>query len=203
VAVIAARADVGKSVCLVQIALDELLSGSAVLHISLDSAVSHVRQRYDEVLKRTAMTKPPHEQRLSVEQLRHIHSYRDGTFTAEKLVSSVTFMREHMELTPRLAVIDGIDFEQAQRSRVANLRVAASKLGVEVWLSALIHREDAPYPDDEPPPPLGRFDDAFDVVFRLDPDPLEIGVRRWQRGSKGWSDTGLRLEPSSMLLIPS
>lgn len=203
VAVVAARAGVGKSVCLVQIALDELLADNAVLHVSLDSPVSHVRRRYDEVLEQTSKVHPQYEQRLRVEQRRHIHSYSDGTFTAEKLVSSVNFMREHMELAPRLAVIDGIDFEKANKDRVGELKSAAAELDVEVWLSALIHREDAPYPDDQPPPPLNQFPGAFDVVFRLDPDPLEIGVRRWQRGHNRWTDVGVRLDPASMLLVES
>lgn len=203
VAVVAARAGVGKSVCLVQIALDELLADNAVLHVSLDSPVSHVRRRYDEVYERTSIVHPEYEQRLRVEQLRHIHSYVDGTFTAEKLVSSVTFMREHMELAPHLAVIDGVDFESAEGRHLTELKGAAAELNVEVWLSALIHREDAPYPDDQPPPPLNRFSESFDVVFRLDPDPLEIGVRRWQRGRDRWTDVGVRLDPASMLLIES
>ena len=49
VGLVIAEAGVGKSALLVQIALDKLLRGSRVLHISGEHAVDHVRAYYSEI----------------------------------------------------------------------------------------------------------------------------------------------------------
>src|SRR5512132_13758 len=45
--VIMAPAGVGKSACLVQLALDALLRGKPVLHVAVRQSVEHVSARYD------------------------------------------------------------------------------------------------------------------------------------------------------------
>ena len=49
--VVTALAGVGKTACLVQIALAELLQGRAALHVALDMTVSQVRQWYDRLFQ--------------------------------------------------------------------------------------------------------------------------------------------------------
>jgi replicative DNA helicase len=44
VGIIGARAGVGKTACLAQIALADLVAGHAVLHVALDATVAHVRE---------------------------------------------------------------------------------------------------------------------------------------------------------------
>src|SRR3954447_25835064 len=57
VGVVAARAGVGKSAMLVQIALDDLLRDRKVLHISHEHAVDHVRAYYDEIFHEIATSR--------------------------------------------------------------------------------------------------------------------------------------------------
>src|SRR6187551_2946054 len=46
-----ARAGVGKTACLVQIALDDLLRERPVLHVSLDQTMDHVLSWYDALFE--------------------------------------------------------------------------------------------------------------------------------------------------------
>jgi hypothetical protein len=204
VAVVAARAGVGKSSTLVQIALDELVDGGATLHISLDNPVAHVRRRYNRLIEYATQgvedARHPHELRLHVEQLRHIHSYLDGNFTPETLVKSSRFVREHMDLRPRLAVIDGFSFADAKDNAISELREAALEAGLEVWLSVLTHRHEAPESDDELPPPLDTFSGSLDAVVRLEPEGKVIDVQRWRKRG-GWAPLDVRLDPKTMLLV--
>src|SRR6476469_7700094 len=77
VGVVAARAGVGKTALLVQIALDDLLRDRKVLHISHEQAVDHVRAYYDEIfhdLASLSRLEAPDEVHLDVERHRLIYS---------------------------------------------------------------------------------------------------------------------------------
>src|ERR1044071_3194735 len=77
VGVVAARAGVGKTPLLVQIALDDLLRDRRVLHISHEHAVDHVRAYYDEIFHDIAQAmrlEEPASVLLDIEPNRRIFS---------------------------------------------------------------------------------------------------------------------------------
>src|SRR5689334_5776609 len=77
VGVIAARAGVGKTPLIVQIALDDLLRDRRVLHISHEHAVDHVRAYYDEIFHDIAVLSKlenTEAEKLDVERHRLIFS---------------------------------------------------------------------------------------------------------------------------------
>ena len=132
-AVVAARAGVGKSSCLVQLATAELLEGNSVLHVSLDNPVGHVRRWYDNQIDRikARMSQPEDELRLEVERRRHIHCYLDDSFSAEKLATSCAFLKEHMDFEPRLALFAG----EAGLLVYRRMLVQLARLGSGAWLA--------------------------------------------------------------------
>ena len=77
VGIVAAKPGVGKTPVLVQIALDDLLRGRKVLHISHEHAVDHVRAYYDEIFHDLAVVSKlenPEAEKLDVERHRLIFS---------------------------------------------------------------------------------------------------------------------------------
>ena len=204
IGVVAARAGVGKSACLVQIAMAELLDGKAVLHVSLENKVSHVRQWYSNLITKIEGESklPPHELKLQVEQNRHIHSYLDDGFTAERLADSHQFIREHMELDPKLVVIDGFPFEKATKEQLQSLAMTAKELKLQIWFSALTHRHLPAADENGLPFPLESFADQLDQVVHFDPESDGIGVRIWRRDRTEWTQLPIKLDPKTMLLIP-
>ena len=199
VGVVAARAGVGKSACLVQIALSDLLAGAPVLHVSLVDAVSHVRRRYDQVLDGVGCDPTTH---LQVERLRHIHGFFDRGFDADHLDKALHFLAEHMEFTPRLVIVDGgskpLDVET-----VPSLRRFAEEQGRELWLTAVTPRHADRAHEGVLPPPLDAVGDSLDVVVRLLPEEERVALRIWRATSNGWSTPRLELDPRTMLLRPS
>lgn len=196
VGVVAARAGVGKSSCLVQIALDELVTGSAALHVSLDSPVAEVRRRYDEILDEAGIRGA--NERLEIEWLRHIHSYLDGSFTAEKLHTSMLFLAQHVDLEPRLVIIDDLELGDDGAASARALRELAIDSGVEIWLSAVTRRQ--PVGSDKLPASLLALSEFVDVVVVLEPNSEATGLRRWVRGGEGFEALPLTLDPTTMRL---
>ena len=86
-ALLMARAGVGKTAFLVGVGIDALLSGQKVLHLSLDSTVDKVRDFYDDILSEMVRSEKQLDHwssiQLQVERRRHIHTYLGQPFSAE------------------------------------------------------------------------------------------------------------------------
>ncbi len=86
-ALVMARAGVGKTAFLVGIGIDALLSGQKVLHISLDCTVDKIRDWYDDLLREMLRREKKLEHRaalqLELERRRNIHTKVGRSFSAE------------------------------------------------------------------------------------------------------------------------
>ena len=81
--IVLARHGAGKTPFLVAVALDHLLCGERVLHVSLEQKVDHVRDFYDQIfeeLARNAHLDDVRSVHLGLERARRIHTYLGGTF---------------------------------------------------------------------------------------------------------------------------
>jgi hypothetical protein len=203
--VVAARAGVGKSACLVRIALGDLIGGRQVLHVSLDNPVTDVRASYDAKLKALSRLEPgatPIDLRLEVEQRRVIHCFLGGTFQPEKLDEAIGFLKAHTDFHPATIVLDGYLPEHATVDEIRELAQVAQRAEAELWMSARTHREE---PCDETsglPVQLSRLAHLLEVVVCLEPSGEEILVHLLKRGDRlGRERLPVRMDPSSMLLV--
>jgi len=206
VGVVVARAGVGKSAYLVQIALAELLEGKAVLHVSLESPVAHVRRWYDDQIARLPSKTPPandEDSGLQIERLRHILCYLDGSFTPERLQSSLKFLAEHMDFDPRLVVIDGLAIPGQDEDLIERLASMSKESNIEVWLSSLKHRssEVSAPAETELPPSLQKMAEWIAAFVCLEPEGAEVGIRRWLRSEGRWTRLPLRLDPRTLSVV--
>ncbi len=214
VGVIAARAGVGKTALLVQIALDDLLRDRKVLHISHEHAVDHVRAYYDEIFRDLAVTSKlddPSSVKLDVERNRLIYSHigpassappspRGGRSSIAKIVDTVTFARDIAHFEPEVIILDGFDFQHAGDDAIQALLKLATERAVELWLSANV--DTAPTRAGELPAPLARFAAELDVVVFLAPERDVVRLRLLKdHQNTELADLHLRLDPHSMRVI--
>src|SRR4051812_4439383 len=150
VGVVAARAGVGKTALLVQIALDDLLRDRKVLHISHKHAVDHVRSYYDEIFRDLAETSKlddPAGVKLDIERNRLLYSQvtqatneppsqRGGRSSIGNILHAVAFARDVAHFEPDVVILDGLDFQHASAEAMVALAQLASERSVELWLSA-------------------------------------------------------------------
>ena len=214
VGVVAARAGVGKTALLVQIALDDLLRDRKVLHISHEHAVDHVRAYYDEIFRDLAVSSKlddPATVRLDVERNRLIYSHigpassappspRGGRSSIAKIVDTVTFARDIAHFDPEVIILDGFDFHHASDDALQSLSRLAADRSVELWLSANV--DAAPSKAGELPAPLARFAAELDVVVFLAPERDVVRLRLLKdHQNADLADLHLRLDPHSMRII--
>ena len=171
--VVIARHGGGKTPFLVGIALDHLLRGERVLHVSLDQKVDHVREFYDTILDDLARTVDlghHPELRLELERRRHIHTYLGGSFQTARLAEAVTFSREHTSFEPAVLVLDGFDFSKARPADVEALGEIARRADAELWMTAVRHRDEKVTDPDGIPDPVAAFKGLAKVIISLQTD---------------------------------
>lgn len=203
--VVAARAGVGKSTCLVCLALDKLIDGKQVLHVSLDTPVSHVRASYEAALEALQACDPDRISsplRFEIERRRVIHSYLGGSFTPSKLEEALGFLAEHMDLSPSMIIVDGFVFEAAAADDLEALARIAEDTNVELWMSALTRRDVDIEAETGLPSPLAPFASRFEVVLFLEPEGDNILVQLLKKGDRiERRRLEVTLDPKTRLLV--
>lgn len=197
-----ARAGVGKTAFLVQIAIDKLLRDKNVLHISIDEPVEKVCLWYEQVFRSIANIN-------RIKQLdpfwdvilprRFIMTFKVDGFSVPKLEERITDLSEQGIFFPQMILIDGLPFEERGRKTFVDLKAVARNLGVGVWFTVKTHRHEAPGQGGIPTP-LANIEDLFDVVIELQPDGKEIYVRAVKGGPPVTDVRELALDPSTMMI---
>jgi len=197
-----ARAGVGKTSLLVQLALNTLLRSKYVLHISLDDPVNKISLWYKEVFRH--LTKPYDAKKINKlwEDLlphRFIMTFKVEGFSVPKLEERLTDLKEQNIFSPQMVLIDGFHFNETARTPLSDLKRLAKNHRLHVWFAVKTHRHEKSGPDGIPAPLLD-VSDLFDMVIQLQPEGKKIHVITL-KGKPGGSDRpALFLDPATMLL---
>jgi len=197
-----ARAGVGKTALMVQLALDTLLREKHVLHVSLDDPVEKVSLWHKEVFHNLA----EHYNLPQINQLwdsilpcRFIMTFKVEGFSVPKLEERLGDLTEQGIFKPDLIVIDGFPFEGDVEGPLKQLKAFTSRLGLRIWFSVRTHRHEAPGPDGIPPQ-LQDIDKLFDVILQLQPEGKKIHVRALKGVAPATDYPELLLDPATMLI---
>ena len=200
--VVLAGRGVGKTSFLVGVALDELLRGEHVLHVTLDQTVAHVRAFYDTVFDDLASSTHLAEQaiaRSDVEHRRSIRAYTQAQFSSARLREAVKVETEAGS-KPALVIVDGFDLASAPRGELAEIRALAQELDAEIWLSAALSTERIA----TIPASLGGVREIASVVLALEPGVESVALRALKdHDNPDVSALHVALDPRSLLLIRS
>jgi hypothetical protein len=201
-----ARAGVGKTAVLVGIGVDALLSGQKVLHVSLERTVDKIRDWYDEklyeMLRRNKKLDHRPAVQLEMERRRHIHTYVGRSFSVERLRDALALLRDAMDFTPQVIILDRMEYTEIDAPMVAELRTLAAEIGAELWMACRTHRDG---PQGEPghlPPPADAFEEHVDLAFRLDPHDAKIRLHVLKDNQQMVDeDLNILLDPQTLLLV--
>ena len=200
------RPGVGKSAFLVGVALDDLMRGRKVLHISVDNAnVERVRAYYEELFNELAESAHLEDRaatHLSIERNRMIQTYTHRCFELGKVRSGIKLAQEHMNFEPDLIVIEGFpDLDSAEATALDELHATARELECEMWLAGVSHRE-SKLDARGIPESVARFDDKVAVVVALEPNADRVHLRLLKdHDSPDVANLHIELDPKTLLLM--
>lgn len=199
---ILARAGVGKTALIVQIALHAMLNGRNVVHVSLNQPVTRTNLWYREIFGNIVRQMQIERAEALWEEIlphRFIMTFRAEGFSVPKLEERLTDLIEQKIFLPRLLIIDGLSFDEPQRENLAGLKHYARLNELGVWFSIRTHRHEAPGPGGLPRQILD-VEDLFEVALSLVPVGEEIHVNVLKGITLPPEHAHLALDPATMLV---
>ncbi len=196
-----ARAGVGKTSFLVQIALNAMLRDQNVLHISLDDPVNKICLWYKEVFNNIAQKysiTDANELWDTVLPHRFIMTFKVDRFNIPRLSERLNDLMAQNIFSPNVILIDGVPFDQETRGMLTESKALAKKYGFRVWFTVRTHRHEAQGADGIPAH-IESVTDLFDAAIQLKPKGKEINVKAL-KGAGASDQPGLLIDPSTMLI---
>ncbi|MCH9646912.1 MAG: hypothetical protein K0U98_01665 [Deltaproteobacteria bacterium] len=170
-ALILARAGVGKTAFLVDVGMDALLSGQEVLHIALDSTVDKVRTWYDDILTEMLRLEKKLDDlaplQVAIERRRHIHTYIGQSFSTDRLREVAAMLRDVMHFEPKVILLDEVNADELDEEKISSIKAVAAEMGAELWMACQTYREGPQAAPGHLPPPADQFEEQVDLAFRL------------------------------------
>lgn len=197
-----ARAGVGKTALIVQLALNTLIKSSNVLHVSLNEPVDKVSLWYEEVFTRLA-------NQYNVKQVnnlwddilphRFIMTFKVEGFSVAKLEERLSDLTQQNIFKPQMVIIDGLPFDETLKTPLTDLKSFAQKNNLHVWFTVTTHRHEKPSADGLPVQ-LKNVSELFDAVIALQPEKEKIHITALKGGPDEIKDRDQILDPSTMLI---
>ena len=197
-----ARAGVGKTSLMVQLALNFLLNHRNVLHISLNDPVNKVSLWYEEVFRRITDAYSPSQITQLWETIlthRFIMTFQVEGFTVPKLEERLTDLDEQGIFFPCAILIDGLPFGESAHDILNDLKEMTYRYNIQAWFSVRTHRHESPDPSGIAPQ-LSRFVDLFQAVIELRPQGKQVHVLALKGGIHQDDSQPVLLDPATMLI---
>ena len=202
---IASPSGIGKTSVLVQIALDKLLQGKKVIHVSFAQHTDYVLVWYENIFQEFTRKK-----NLEVEQdvkddiikNRVLMKFNQDGLTVEQILKSLRALIKDGGFNADLVIVDGFDFSGAGKSNIAGVKTFAREMGVSVWYSCTVKGDEPLYDNRNIPLVLKDSADLFDVIIILYPKPdhIALGVTR-NRDAYNPEHQALKLDPKTLLIL--
>jgi len=203
---VVSRAGLGKTSILVQVALDYMLRGKEVLHVSIGSSLDKARTWYDDIMHSLAVDGSGAEMDAFRDELlrrRMIMTFNESGFNRPKFEERLNDLVYQGVFRPECVVVDGFDFTAVGREEIADLHEMAETMSLQLWFSAISHREDRRVSESGIPAPCHQVDDLFDTVIILKPaEKIMLDIVK-DKGSVDTASRKLYLDPVTLLVQDS
>lgn len=203
IGVIASKKGVGKTSVLVQIAIDKLLQGKKVIHVSFSSNFSHVFDWYEDIFGEVARKRGLEKVDEVKEELVHnrvvMNFSQDGVRT-EQVLSSLRHMLVEGGFKAETMVVDGYSLAKSSPAELEKFRSFAAETGLEIWFSATLPVDES-LPKDNVPPTVKAYMGSLAVLIVLEPKAEYIHFNVVKHHDKlNPEDLKIKLDPKTLLI---
>jgi predicted ATP-dependent serine protease len=204
--IIVSQAGIGKTSMLVQLALDKLLQGKKVIHVSFTQHTHYVLAWYEDIFNELIDRKEldnAADVKNEIVKNRVLMNFNQDVMSNEQIIRSLRAMIIDGGFAAESIIVDGFDFSRASRERIANVKAFAKELGLSVWYSCTVKENGRPLYDNEKMPlAVKDYADLFDIVIVLEPkqDHIELSVSK-DRDAGGIKPLAMRLDPKTLLIL--
>jgi hypothetical protein len=203
IGIIASPSGIGKTSVLVQIALDKLLQGKKIIHVSFTQHTGYVLAWYedifDEFTRRKNLEHPGDVKNELVKNRVLLNFSQDGV-TGPQILRSLKALIEEGGFGADSIIIDGFDFERTNRERMKAVKTGARELGVSFWYSCNVR--ESLYDKRNIPLVVNDYQDLLDVIIVLEPKPDHIELTASKdRDTVNLEHLAVKLDPKTLLIL--
>jgi len=216
---IASLSGIGKTSVLVQIALDKLIQGKKVIHVSFtkhtDYVLSWYENIFDEFIKKKNL-ESERDVKNDIVKNRVLMKFTQGGVSGEQILQPLRALIKEGGFDADAIIIDGFDFSMSRESteaddrasalasHIAAVKAFAEEMNLSVWYSCTVSGEGPFYNERNIPVVVKDFADLFAVIIVLEPKPDHIAFSVSQGREEGNSENlALKLDPKTMLILES
>jgi hypothetical protein len=205
IGIIAAPNGIGKTSVLVQIALDKLLQGKKVIHVSFNQHSDYVLAWYEDIFDEFTKKKNlENAQEVKNETVKNrvLMNFNQDGIAGDQILKSIRALIVDGGVKAEAIIIDGYDFYKIDKERLAKVKQFAGDLGLEIWYSCSVKGKSPQYDKKNIPLVIADYTDFIDVIIVLEPKPdhIELSVPK-DRGSANSEHLGLKLDPRTLLIL--
>ena len=197
----------GKTAVLVQFALDSLLRGNRVVHVSIGQSLEKTKEWYEDLfqeLSRSYRLEHVGEVHSEIAANRLIMTFNTGSFSPAKLEERLKDLVEQDIFRPQSLVIDGFSFEDAGEAQVRSLRELVHERQLHAWFSGVPGGGERRVSAIGVPAPCDRFESLFDSILLLEPGASGLAMRTLKSDVAASKDhPAIRLDPTTFLVNES
>ncbi len=196
-----AKAGVGKTAFLVQLALSSLLRGKNVLHVSLTQPVRKVCLWYEEVFHNISneyQIKNTSELWDAILPHRFIMTFKADDFSVAKFEERINDLTEQGIFFPQVVMIDGLKIDEGSRETLTELKMLAREVGFPVWFAITVRPEES-LEKSQLPSNVEPIEDLFEVLIGLKAVKKEISILIL-KGEPSEEAENVYLDPATLLI---
>ncbi len=198
-----ARKGVGKTACLVHVAVEKLLRDQRVLHLSFADNPQHIETWYQQVFRQVARAYQMEKALENNEPMRNrlILHFRQADVDLQHIGKTVDQFSAGASFKPDVVIVDGYSFYDHTREDFEGWKQFAVAHDTALWFSATLHREALAVDEEGIPAPVNSFKELFSVIIMLQPEQGYIGLKLLKdRDSTRLDALKLKLDPETLLI---
>ena len=197
IGVIASKKGLGKTSILVQLAIDTLLQGKTVIHVSFNQQADYVATWYENIFAEQAARKNLNkvaEVKAELMARRIVLNFNQETVHTEHVIRTIKALGDS-GIKADSIIIDGFDFDKATDTCVKDMKTFAAETGCSVWYSANIELEGGGLPEK-----YKAFAEDMDVILFLSPESDGIHIKALKEHENRDVNVYLKLDVKTLLL---
>jgi hypothetical protein len=194
----------GKTSVLVQLALDKLLQGKKVIHVSFTQHSHYVLAWYEDIFDEFISRKNLENSadiKNDLVKYRVLMNFNQDGMSKDQILKSLRALIVDGGFQAETVIIDGFDFSRAGDERcLAPVKTFAAELGLSVWYSCNI--EQGQCDERNFPRVLSGCADLIDIAVILEQkhDYISLSVSK-DRDSGDTTALAMRLDPKTLLIL--
>ena len=204
--VLTSRHGVGKTACMVHLAIDKLLRGENVVHVSFGANVEHIMNWYKEAFKQIADNKSLDDAFDVYERIRAnrvMMNFSQENTEIDKILNSLKTLIQAGSFKADSIFFDGYKLTVATEEDVKKIKNFAIEMGVEVWFSVSPVRPEVKFNEygiaESMNPYLGIIDVLVGLHYNDEKSRVIMTVVQDHK-TKIAHPSGVVLDPKTMLI---